>query len=243
MYLSYGNRYQAGKDLRGSFPSVAVIVISLLLHAALIALVLDGLSSHVNKPAESLPIAVKVLPAASVDTMPAPLPITSAEPAVEKKHLKPRPVVKPAPKPVSKPVVPAVTPRAPIAQEIKVPSTPSESSAASSSASVQPSPSPALAPPVKTGVSIPASYAAGNRKPVYPSRSRQYEEEGTVILRVLVRDDGTASTIEIKSSSGHALLDESAKTAVRTWRFKPATSDGKPVSEWFLVPIPFKLES
>jgi protein TonB len=63
------------------------------------------------------------------------------------------------------------------------------------------------------------------------------------VLRVFVKADGTASQIEIKSSSGYPLLDQSAKTAVQSWRFNPATSDGKPVADWFLIPIPFKLQN
>jgi protein TonB len=58
-----------------------------------------------------------------------------------------------------------------------------------------------------------------------------------------VNADGPAGQIEIKSSSGYPLLDESAKTAVQTWRFNPGTSDGKPVADWFLIPIPFKLQN
>ncbi len=244
MCLGYGNSHRAGKDFRRVFPALAVTVVSLSLHAALIAIVFSGLSSRVNKPVELLPMTVNLLPPPGIDTKPTPLPIVSAEPVKEKKIPKPRPVVKPAPQPAVKPVAPAVAPRSQVTQEIKVPDASFEPRSAPSATSALPSPAaPVAAPPVKTGVSIPASYAASNRKPAYPSRSRKLEEEGTVMLRVLVKDDGTAGTVEIKSSSGYPLLDESAKTAVQTWRFNPATSDGKPVSEWFLVPIPFKLQS
>jgi periplasmic protein TonB len=103
--------------------------------------------------------------------------------------------------------------------------------------------SPASPAPVKTGAYIPADYVASNRKPSYPALSKRYEEQGTVVLRVLVKADGTAGQVEIKSSSGYPLLDESAKSTVRHWRFHPATSDGKPIADWFLIPIPFKLEN
>jgi protein TonB len=73
--------------------------------------------------------------------------------------------------------------------------------------------------------------------------SKRYGEQGTVVLRVLVKADGTAGQIEIKSSSGFAQLDESARTAVKDWRFQPATSDGKPIADWFLIPIPFTLQN
>jgi len=96
---------------------------------------------------------------------------------------------------------------------------------------------------VHTGVSIPASYAASNRPPVQPARSLRNGEEGKVVLRVLVQADGSAGAVEIRSSSGFPMLDEAARSAVQTWRFHPATSDGKPVAEWYLVPILFKLSN
>lgn len=96
-------------------------------------------------------------------------------------------------------------------------------------------------PAPTTSIYIPAEYAASNRKPVYPTLSRRYGEEGTVVLRVLVNADGRAGQVEIHSSSGYKLLDQSAQQAVQGWRFAPATNNGQPVSDWFLVPIPFKL--
>lgn len=63
------------------------------------------------------------------------------------------------------------------------------------------------------------------------------------MLRVLVNADGTAGAVEVKNSSGFPLLDESARSTVQTWRFKPATIDGKPVAEWYQVSIPFTLQS
>lgn len=94
---------------------------------------------------------------------------------------------------------------------------------------------------METEVSIPASYAAGNRLPVEPPMSRRLGEQGTVRLRVLVRADGTAGDVQVAVSSGHPMLDEAAKSAVRTWRFNPATRNGKPIDKAFQVPITFKL--
>lgn len=105
-------------------------------------------------------------------------------------------------------------------------------------------PAPALAtPPIaaKTGVTIPAAYAAGNRKPAYPLLSRRYHEQGTAVLRVLVNAGGTADETHIKKSSGYPLLDQAALSAVRNWRFAPATQDGKPITEWYEISIPYIL--
>ena len=103
----------------------------------------------------------------------------------------------------------------------------------------------AIAPniaPVKIGVSISASYASSNHKPEYPVMSRRLNEQGTVILKVLVTDNGTAGMVEVKTSSNYPLLDESARNAVMQWHFNPATIDGKPTSEFYSLTIPFKLE-
>ena len=96
---------------------------------------------------------------------------------------------------------------------------------------------------MRTGVSIPASYAATNRPPVQPARSLRNGEEGRVMLRVLVQADGSAGEVQVRTSSGFPMLDEAARSAVQSWRFNPATSDGKPVAEWYLVPIVFKLSN
>lgn len=96
--------------------------------------------------------------------------------------------------------------------------------------------------PVKIGVSISASYANSNRKPEYPAMSRRLNEQGTVILKVLVTENGAASMVEVKTSSSYPLLDESARNAVMQWHFNPATIDGKPTSEFYSLAIPFKLE-
>lgn len=94
-----------------------------------------------------------------------------------------------------------------------------------------------------TGVSIPAGYAGTNQKPVYPLLSRKLAEEGTVVLRILVREDGAAGDVRIQQSSGYPLLDESAVSAVRQWRFHPASINRRPIAEWYQVAIPFKLHN
>lgn len=93
----------------------------------------------------------------------------------------------------------------------------------------------------RTGVVIPASYAKNNQKPEYPAISRRLNEQGTVSLIVLVREDGSAAKVEIKNSSGFPLLDEAAKNAVIQWHFIPAKIDGQPISESYTLSIPFIL--
>lgn len=179
-------------------------------------------------------------------------PAQSGKPALPVQQQKRQPQLpaarqKPASHAQDHPGPPAVTPP----QAIVVPA---PSTTPSRAPSLPPSPAPndtqAKAPaafpeaaPVaaSTGVAIPAAYAARNRKPDYPLMSRRYNEQGTVVLRVLVNADGSAGEVFVRKSSGHPLLDQSALTAVRDWRFAAATRDGKPVSEWYEIPIPYTL--
>ena len=73
--------------------------------------------------------------------------------------------------------------------------------------------------------------------------ARRLGAQGVVVLRVLVREDGSVATVEMAQSSGSALLDESASRTVRErWRFIPARLNGIPIESWVEVPIRFVLE-
>ena len=81
-----------------------------------------------------------------------------------------------------------------------------------------------------------------NPKPPYPLIARRIGAQGEVLLRVLVRQDGSVAAVELAQSSGFWLLDESATRTVReNWRFIPAQHDGIPVESWVEVPIRFVL--
>ena len=67
--------------------------------------------------------------------------------------------------------------------------------------------------------------------------------QGVVTLRVEVLPDGTGGQVLLHQSSGSELLDDAAITTVRTWRFQPATENGKPVTQWVNVPITFRLST
>ncbi|MCK5071322.1 MAG: energy transducer TonB, partial [Desulfocapsa sp.] len=60
-------------------------------------------------------------------------------------------------------------------------------------------------------------------------------------LSVLVSKEGKADMVRIHTSSGHALLDTSARKTVKSWRFLPGIEADQPVAMEVLVPIHFKL--
>jgi TonB family protein len=85
------------------------------------------------------------------------------------------------------------------------------------------------------------SYAE-NPKPIYPQEAREKGCEGEVILRVEVLSNGRVGQIEVRKSSGHELLDRSALTTVKQWRFIPATKGDMAIPLWVNVPIKFQLQ-
>ena len=96
----------------------------------------------------------------------------------------------------------------------------------------------------KTGRTQGVRYAGAglsNPRPSYPPSARQRNQQGRVMLRVGVSTSGRASSVRIARSSGHKVLDNAARNAVRRWRFRPATKNGKPVAATVTVPISFRL--
>jgi protein TonB len=83
-----------------------------------------------------------------------------------------------------------------------------------------------------------------NPKPPYPLAARRLGVEGVVTLDVLVRPDGSPAEVRVRSSSGSALLDDSAVETVRSrWRFVPARRGNVPVESRVSFPIRFKLDA
>jgi protein TonB len=81
-----------------------------------------------------------------------------------------------------------------------------------------------------------------NPKPPYPLAARRRGQEGRVILRAHVREDGVASEVEIEQSSGYELLDNSARQTVQRWHFVPGARGNIAVASWVEIPIAFRLD-
>lgn len=82
-----------------------------------------------------------------------------------------------------------------------------------------------------------------NFPPVYPKLSKRLKEQGTVILSMLISAQGRIEALSIKKSSGFSRLDQAALSAAAKWRYEPATINGKAISNTYLMPIEFKLNT
>lgn len=96
-------------------------------------------------------------------------------------------------------------------------------------------------PAVSRGAQIAYRHAPA---PPYPTLARRRGWEGLVLLRVRVDVQGTPQEVLVETSSGHALLDRSAREHVlKRWRFQPAMLDGVAVPAWAQVPVSFRIEA
>ena len=89
----------------------------------------------------------------------------------------------------------------------------------------------------------PVAGMASDRPPVYPEIARIRGEQGRTVLRVSVGADGLPHDISVSVSSGYPVLDSAALSAVRDWRFVPATRGNTPVPAVAEVPVRFQLEN
>lgn len=100
------------------------------------------------------------------------------------------------------------------------------------------------AAPPPTRVELPSSDAdyLQNPRPPYPAVSKRLNEQGTVIMRVLIGADGLPQQAELRKSSGFERLDRAAAETVMKWRYVPGRRAGVAEPMWFNVPIHFLLE-
>ncbi|EFI35431.1 TonB family protein [Desulfonatronospira thiodismutans ASO3-1] len=81
-----------------------------------------------------------------------------------------------------------------------------------------------------------------NTPPEYPRRARQRNQQGKVILEVLVNSRGRVEEMEVAESSGYSILDRAAKDAVRDWVFEPGRRGEQSVDTRVRVPVRFELQ-
>jgi TonB family protein len=77
-------------------------------------------------------------------------------------------------------------------------------------------------------------------EPEFSDEARRKKSQGTVILSILVDKSGNVSSVRIERAIGYG-LDQNAVKTVRTWRFKPGSHNGQPVSMRFNIEVDFHL--
>jgi TonB family protein len=114
----------------------------------------------------------------------------------------------------------------------------------------QPAPAPA-APPKPTvregdlvtlGPGVKPPVLVSFNKPEYPPIARRMRVEGTVVLSLLVDENGRVVDVRLERGvSQNVGINEAALAAARSAKYQPATKDGVRVKMWHTLTIPFKL--
>jgi protein TonB len=211
---------------------------------------------HRSTSAETAPPAIPI-PAAVAVTLPAATPVETPAPPVAKSEsaVKSAPAAKPAveehsqPKPAKTVETQAVPPPKP--QPVI------EIAAAQPKPKVEPEPempAPKLAPAAndaavanlgKVHVALPvppkselvAATLVSRVAPIYPAVARQMGISGLIVMNVTIAPGGTVSAVRV--TDGAMQLRSAAADAVRQWRYKPATLNGKPVESSAQVQVNF----
>ena len=80
-------------------------------------------------------------------------------------------------------------------------------------------------------------------QPAYPPGQLRLEREAEVSVRVLVGSDGRVKQIELIDSPHEDFWNATRKQALKSWRFTPATRDGKPFESWLTLKVRFEINS
>ena len=77
-------------------------------------------------------------------------------------------------------------------------------------------------------------------EPEYSEEARKAKYQGTVVLSVIIDATGKPTNLKVVRPLGLG-LDEKAIEAVRKWRFRPGTKEGKPVAVYATIEVNFRL--
>ena len=92
----------------------------------------------------------------------------------------------------------------------------------------------------RVGGNVKAPTVISRVEPVFPEEARKARIAGIVILEALIDELGNVSNVRVLKPLPFG-LDQAALDAIRQWKFRPGTVDGKPVKVIFNLTINFKL--
>lgn len=172
--------------------------------------------------------------------------VEAARPATTIRLIEPPPISPPPPDIQLKPIHETV----PVMSPAHIPITPIEHAPSAAVTPLTTEPSQNNRPAVTPSVAPPQTMAPGvvslayRSSPLrFPVQALRLHMRGTVILRVLVNENGKPVDVVVEQSSGYPLLDRSAREQVLArWQFQPAIIDGHAVKAWARVPVQFALQ-
>jgi protein TonB len=96
-------------------------------------------------------------------------------------------------------------------------------------------------PPIRIGGEVVAPEKISDVKPIYPDIARKARVQGVVIIEAIIDKNGTVT--DARTLRGLPMgVSEAALDAVRKWKYRPATLNGRPVAVYLTVTVTFTLQ-
>jgi protein TonB len=233
---------------RPSFLRPGPLSSAVLLHLAFFFAMRNGLLQEIER---AVPVEVMITLVS---------PQTATAPKIMSTPVKPAPAIQPqklTPPPMApQPVQPAPVAIVPVA--VPTPTTVSEHVPAQQAVVPASVAAPAAAPVSPAAPSAPQSIAVTTEhaqpmtvnsveyvqapKPDYPIASKRLGEQGKVVLRILINEQGLPERVDIHQATGFARLDEAARQAAMRAVFKPHRENGRAVPVFVMVPVNFSIK-
>lgn len=102
---------------------------------------------------------------------------------------------------------------------------------------------PPVAPsgPIHVGGDVQAPEKIRAPSPQYTEIARKARIQGVVIVQAIIGTDGSVQNVKLLKGLPMG-LDKAAMDAVKSWTFKPATLNGKPVAVYYNLTVNFSLQ-
>lgn len=77
--------------------------------------------------------------------------------------------------------------------------------------------------------------------PEFPLAARQRGISGKVVVKFLVKIDGSVAKASVVEAMPQGIFEQSVLEAINKWKFHPGRYRGNAVATWMVLPIQFRL--
>jgi protein TonB len=95
--------------------------------------------------------------------------------------------------------------------------------------------------PLQVGGDVQAPVKLDAPPPQYTEIARKARIQGVVIVQAIINKEGSVENVKVLKGLPMG-LDQAAIDAIKRWRFKPATLNGKPVTVYYNLTVNFTLQ-
>jgi len=95
--------------------------------------------------------------------------------------------------------------------------------------------------PIHVGGDVQAPVRTYSPQPSYTEIARKARVQGVVIVQAIINKQGDVTNVKVLKGLPMG-LDKSAADTIKSWRFEPATLNGKPVDVYYNLTVNFTLQ-